>query len=124
MLNYIAQININIQELANKQQIPGASVSDPDKGFALLIGQWLQIAIVIAALVLLLYLIWGGIEWITSGGDKGKVEKARNRITQAVIGVIVLSASTAIFMLVQNFLGIDVLKFNSLSKQPPRTTRY
>ena len=65
----------------------------------------------IAALLVLFYLIWGGIEWITAGGDKGKVEKARNRITQAIIGLIVLAASTAILSLVQGFLGVTLINF-------------
>lgn len=55
----------------------------------------------IGALMVLIFFIWGAIEWIGSGGDKGKVENARNRITQAVIGLIVLVGSYAIV----GFLG-------------------
>jgi len=78
-------------------------------GFAADLGQVinsvLSFVMVIAALLVLMYLIWGGIEWITSGGDKGKTESARNKITAAVIGLIVLAAAFAIFMLVIRFLG-------------------
>ena len=48
------------------------------------------------AIFVLIYFIWGAIEWISSGGDKGKVENARNRITQSVIGLIVLVGSYVI----------------------------
>jgi hypothetical protein len=47
----------------------------------------------------------GGIEWITSGGDKGKTESARNKITAAVIGLVILAASWAILGLVLQFLN-------------------
>jgi hypothetical protein len=51
---------------------------DPGDGFATdfgkLINGVLSFVMVIAALLVFLYLIWGGIEWITSGGDKGKTE--------------------------------------------------
>lgn len=71
-----------------------------------LINKALQFVLVIAALLVFLYLIWGGIEWITSGGDKGKTESARNKITAAVIGLIVVAASFAILQLALTFLGV------------------
>ena len=60
----------------------------------------LTLVIVVAALLTLFYLIMGAISWITSGGDKGKVEEARNKITAAVIGLLILAAVWAIFQLV------------------------
>lgn len=86
---------------------------DPGKGFATdfggLINGVLSFVMVIAALLVFLYLIWGGIEWITSGGDKGKTESARNKITSAIIGLVVVAASYAILTLALNFLGFSSL---------------
>jgi len=61
----------------------------------------------LAALLVFLYLILGGIQWITSGGDKGKTEEARNKITAAVIGLIVLAAAYAVLQIMLSFLGLD-----------------
>ncbi len=84
---------------------------DPGQGFAEsfggLINGVLSFVMVLAALLVFFYLILGGIEWITSGGDKGQTEKARNKITSAVIGLIILAASYAILQLLFNFLGFD-----------------
>lgn len=66
----------------------------------------LNMVMFIAALLVFAYLIWGGIQWITSGGDKGKTEEARNKITAAIIGLAVLAASYAIFLIVTSFLGV------------------
>jgi cytochrome bd-type quinol oxidase subunit 2 len=78
-------------------------------GFATDIGSLfnslLNIVMLIAALLVFAYLIMGGIEWITSGGDKGKAESARNKLTSAVIGLIIVAASYAIFTLLLRFLG-------------------
>lgn len=63
----------------------------------------LTFVFIIAALLVFFYLIWGGIDWITSGGDKGQTEKARNKITAAIVGLIVLLASFAILQLVLRF---------------------
>ncbi len=86
---------------------------NPGRGFATdfgsLLNAVLSFVMVIAALLVFLYLIWGGIEWITSGGDKGQTEKARNKITAAVIGLIILAASYAILTLVLRFLGFQNL---------------
>jgi len=71
-----------------------------------LINKALQFVLVIAALLVFLYLIWGGIEWITSGGDEDKTESAINKITAAVIGLIVVAASFAILQLALTFLGV------------------
>ena len=73
--------------------------------FGKLINNVLSIVMVIALLLVLLYLVLGGIEWITSGGDKGKTESARNKITAAVIGIIILAASYALVSLVALVLG-------------------
>lgn len=93
------------------------AVDDPNivapKGFATDIGKLingvLSFVMVIAALLVFGYLIMGGIEWITSGGDKTKTEGARNKITAAIIGLVILAASYAILIVILNFLGFDSL---------------
>lgn len=73
----------------------------------LLINSVLNIIMVVALLLVFLYLILGGIQWITSGGDKGKTEEARNKITAAVIGIIILAAAYALVQFVAWILGFD-----------------
>ena len=68
----------------------------------------LSFVLVIAGILVFAYLVWGGIEWITSGGDSGKTEKARNKITGAIIGLVILVASYAIFQLVLSLLNIKI----------------
>lgn len=99
---------------AAQNRLPGATAqlaANPSSGFGLFLGRVFSGIMILAALMLLVYLIWGAISWITSGGDSGQVQKARDRMTQAVIGMIVLAATLAIFNLVQRFLGISVLTF-------------
>ncbi|OGG01630.1 hypothetical protein A2Z33_07635 [Candidatus Gottesmanbacteria bacterium RBG_16_52_11] len=65
--------------------------------------------LIIAALLAFFYLILGGIQWITSGGDKSAMEAARNKITHAIVGLIIVGAAWAIMLLVQSFLGINII---------------
>lgn len=83
--------------------------------------------ILIAAVVITLaYLIWGGIKWIMSGGDKGNVETARNTIVAAVIGLIIVFLSWFIinFILTTFFgsgLGNGIDLPHIFSGNPPPT---
>lgn len=67
---------------------------------------FLRIVVVASALLTFFYLIWGALEWITSGGDKGNIERARSKMIAAVIGLVLVSASLAIYLLVLQFFGI------------------
>ncbi len=109
-------LKLDFAKEAGTQQLPGyKNVSSADAGFGAWLGSILSAVMSVAAILVFLYLIWGGIEWITSGGDKGKTEAARNKITSAIIGIIVLGASTAIITVVQSFLGVCFLKFAGAS---------
>lgn len=56
----------------------------------------IQTLFTFAGLAALLYLILGALSWVTSGGDKEKVDKAQHKIQAAVIGLIVLVAVIAL----------------------------
>jgi len=60
----------------------------------------------IALLVALVYLIYGGFKWITSGGDKGAVSAAREHIIAAVVGLLIVLLSYFILNFVLGFMGI------------------
>ncbi len=77
-----------------------------------------DIGLILAGLLLFIYLVWGGIEWLTSGGDKGKIENARNKITNALIGVAIIAASYAVWTLALTFFGIDLSNICSANPIP------
>ncbi len=73
-----------------------------------LISNIVGLLLIFAFALTLLYLIMGGLQWITAGGDKASLETARNKITNAVVGLLIVAAAYAIFTLVGQFLGINV----------------
>lgn len=77
-----------------------------NNGLGIFISNLLGLLIGIAAVLLLVFLVWGGIEWILSGGEKAGVENARNKITNALIGLVIVVAAWAIFSLLKTFLGL------------------
>lgn len=67
------------------------------------ISRFVNFAMGFGSVIFLLVFIWGCIEWITSAGEKGKLENARARITTGVVGFIILASIWAIFNLVISF---------------------
>jgi hypothetical protein len=90
-------------------QPPGFNITD----LGLLVSNAIGVALIIAGILVFAFLVLGGIQWITSGGDKGKTEEARSRITAALIGLAVVAAAWAIMQLVAYFFGIDILGGNT-----------
>jgi hypothetical protein len=74
-----------------------------------LISALVGVLLILAALLAFFFLILGGIQWITSGGDKAGMEAARNKITHAIVGLIIVGAAWAVMILVQNFLGVTII---------------
>lgn len=84
----------------------------------------LTIVFTVAAVLVLIYLIWGAFQWITSGGDKEAVGKARSRIIHALVGLAILALAFLIIKVVGNIIGFDItagLPLPTLSGQPPGT---
>lgn len=64
---------------------------------------------VAAGIWFLFQFLTGGFYWMTSAGDKGKLETARHRINDAFVGLIIVVAGWAILNLTGQFLGFDIL---------------
>lgn len=90
--------------------LPGSEGNNPAAGVSNLFTVIIRLVITVAALLTLVYLLWGGLDWVTSGGEKEKVVKAQQKITYAVIGIIFIVLSFGIFGVVAgNILGIVTL---------------
>jgi hypothetical protein len=63
----------------------------------------------IAGLAFAIYFVLGALKWLTGGGDAQKVEGAKNQMTQAAIGLIIVVASYAIIAIVSTVLGLNIL---------------
>ncbi len=68
----------------------------------------IRLVVVIAAIVFFFILVIGGIRWIASGGDKAQTENARNQITAALVGLVIVFAAWAILALIKTFFNVDI----------------
>lgn len=78
----------------------------------------------LGGLATFLFLVTGALTWITSGGDKAGMEKARSQITNAVIGLVIIVAAWAITYLIGGILGLDIVNpQNLINKLNPKTSQ-
>lgn len=77
------------------------------QGLGKLVAFGINMFILVAGMFMILYLLLGAFDWITSGGDKEKITKAQNKITNAFIGMFLIFVVLVVFIaFAGNSLGI------------------
>jgi hypothetical protein len=51
----------------------------------------------------------GAIGWISAGGDKAKLEQARSKLSNALIGIIIVFMALVLLSAIGALLGINIL---------------
>jgi hypothetical protein len=69
----------------------------------------IRFILLIAFIIAFIMLLVGGIRWIMAGGDEKSVEKARNTITAALIGLVVILVAYALIRIVELFFNVNVI---------------
>jgi len=72
-------------------------------------------AIVLSAVVAVFLIVYSGFQYVTSSGDKEKVDNARKRLTYAIIGLVFIFLSFFIIKFISQFTGVGV---NQLASPP------
>jgi hypothetical protein len=73
-----------------------------------LLSFFIKLLFAVGGVLMLIYLILGGVRYITSGGDKVQAQAARDMITHALIGIIIIASSYAIANLLNTLFGINI----------------
>ena len=82
-----------------------------------LINRGIAYALIIAGILSVIFIFYGGISFILSGGQEEKIKQAVSTIRYAIIGLIVTILSVIIVNAVGRFIGlntIDYLSFNEI----------
>jgi hypothetical protein len=75
-----------------------------------MISNFIGLGTVLGGLMFIGYFILGGIKWLTAAGDSGKVQKARDQMVQAGMGLVVIIASYSVIGLIGTVLGLNLLR--------------
>ena len=96
-------LTIGGNEVKAPSQLPTPDVNSAER----IIQIGITLFLVAGILVALVYLIQAGIQWITSGGDKQRIEQARLRIIYIIVGLIIMLLSFFIINFVFGFFGVE-----------------
>lgn len=88
---------------------PNSEVSAYSTALEKIISNVLVVLTIIAGLSFLIHFLLGGIQWITAGGQKDKIENAKAMMTNGAIGLIIVALSYSIVWIVGKALGLNIL---------------
>ena len=71
-----------------------------------MVNEIISIVLAVVGVLAVIYLIYGGIQYVTAGGEAEKATKGRTTITNAIIGIVLVAASYAIFTYVTRDSGV------------------
>lgn len=99
----------------NPTGIPGLK---PYTNLQALFNNAVLLIFMVAAILVFVMLLWGGIEWILSGGDKEKVGNARKRIVNALVGLAILALAFLIVNVIGQIVGFQILNTPFIIPKP------
>ena len=85
------------------------AISDPGANLEAILSNIFGFLTILGAVFFLVYFLIAALQWITAGGESGKVEKARNRIVNGVIGLVILVGAYAFIGFIGGLVGINIL---------------
>lgn len=59
----------------------------------------------VAIVVLIFMILWGAWDWLTSEGDKEKIQSAQRKLVNAFIGILLFAAAFAVIQVLGTFTG-------------------
>ncbi len=95
-------------ELQAPGVVPQGGLQDGGAG-ATALANGLTIFLIAAAVLCLFFLLFGGIKWIMSDGDKSKIDSARKTIIFAIVGLLLAFLSFFIINVVGGLFGVEKL---------------
>lgn len=87
-----------IENLVKKGGDPATAAG----GIGAFLNNVIQLIYSLSGVILIFMIIYAAIQWMSSGGDKEAIAKARARIIHAIIGIILL----ALAFLISKYVGI------------------
>ena len=79
-------------------------------GISKFLSNFIGLIYTIAGVVLIFMLLWGGWDWLTSEGEKEKIDSARKKLINATIGILLFAIAFAIIEVLGIFTGFEFFK--------------
>lgn len=81
-----------------------------------IVNRTIAYGIIVAGFLSVVFIFFGGISFILSGGDEGKIQQAVSTIRYAIVGLVVTMLSVVIVIMVGNAVGLNVVQYINLGE--------
>ncbi len=89
-------------EIVAPSSVPDASNTSVGQ----IVGWGLNVFIFVGIVASLGFIIFGGFKWITSGGDKQRLDAARKTIIYSIVGLIIMVLSVIAIAFIGSIFGV------------------
>ena len=96
-----------LTELKNNSEVQdfGITAGSGKESIVRLIGRIINYALFVAGAVAVLFVIYGGYLYLTSGGNEDSAKKGRTTVVNALIGLVIIILAYVIVNVVVNFIS-------------------
>jgi len=96
---------------------PTATKADPGaSALANFISKFIGIMTVIAFIWFIFQLFIGAVDWLSSGGDKARLQEAQKKITTSIIGLTIVISAIFLIKIIEVIFNINILDIATLIK--------
>lgn len=93
----LAETKVGIQKaFPMVADVAGNKPYNYDKSLTMVIADVLQLALSILGILFVIFMIYGGYIWMTAAGNESKADKAKDIITQSILGLVIVVGAYAI----------------------------
>jgi len=96
------------KEVHNPLLSPALSVLSGSDFLQKFLSTGVRLGFFVGPIVFFFLLLMGAIKWITSGGDKARLESAQKQITHALVGLVILLSIFVIIGIIESIFGISI----------------
>jgi len=97
----------------------GKSFSSPLGTLLDYVSSIIGVMTIFASIWFLFQILYAGYEWISAGGDTKKISAARDRITHAFIGLVIVVGAWSLLAVAGQFFGYNTLVNPDIIKNLP-----
>lgn len=112
MWPYLIQIGNSAVSRAN---LPTIDLSVSDSGYSVLelVNKGIAFTILLAGFLSIVFMLWGGLRFIVSGGKEDKVKSAMHSIRYALVGLVITILSITVINLIGRVFNLQLVNYLS-----------
>lgn len=91
-------------------------LADPASRFSSAVSNIIGVITIFAGLSFVIWFVIGAFTWITSADNTQKLDQAKNQMSSAILGLVIVILTVPLVYVIGRVLGLDILKSSDIFK--------